>query len=277
MNIINQVQKIQDSAISDPRFKQNEEIQITPEAVNYVDKVFRSILPHFPAWRQTCPTDADLGMMKAAWTKAIVRHSMKTGALPNAKAGVTACEESDSDWLPSVGKFIKWCDQSNDLMPMAQRALDLFNSAQKQIDNVGQMVIAKHKFDLKQMKASDSNKRFIELYLSYAENNAIESLDAFALEDMTTSSYEERKLAREREERSDEENEARDEAAKAGFFSLFGQFVEKNPNIPADVAKKAIEEHHGIKQGSLKKYAKTPAQLEENKQRQLKIAKGLMK
>ena len=210
MDIRKQVANIQKSALTDPRFKQSEEIQITPEAVNYVDKVFRSILPHFPAWRQTCPTDADLGMMKAAWTKAIVRHSMKTGSLPNARAGVTACEESDSDWLPSVGKFIKWCEQNDDVAEYAKRALALFNSAQKQIDSVGQMVVSKHSFDLKRLPADKTEKRFIELYLSYAQDNAIESLDAFAITETVQLSPEQLKDA-----------EKRTEAARNEFFGKF--------------------------------------------------------
>lgn len=256
MDIRKQVKQIQDSAISDPRFKQNEEIQITPEAVNYVDKVFRSILPHFPAWRQTCPTDSDLGMMKAAWTKAIVRHSMKTGSLPNAKAGVTACEESDSDWLPSVGKFIKMCEQSNDLMPLAQRALDLFNSAQKQIDNVGKMVTGKHGFDLKNMKAAETGKRFIELYLSYAEDNPIESLEAFALPQSVQLSDEQLKEA-----------EKRKQAAQNQFFKQFGSI---KADKPVEQPKKEVK---GVQKGSLKTYSKTPKQLDEERKRQLDAIK----
>ncbi len=255
MDIQNEIAKIQNSAVNDPRFKKNEEVVITPEAVHAVEAIFASMLPHFPAWRQTCPTDEDLGRLKAAWTKAIIRHSRKTGKKPNFKAGVIACEESDSDWLPSVGKFLKWCEQEGDLTQHAQSALDLFNSAQKQIDSVGQMVVSKHAFDLKQMKAADTNKRFIELYLSYAENNAIEPLEAFALTETVQLSPEQKKDA-----------EKRTEDAKNEFFSKFNQFRELNPEIPAETTEKAL----GIKQGSLKAHNKSKRELEEERERQLK-------
>ena len=254
INIKNELAKIQNSAINDPRFKQNEEVVITPEAVNYAEKLFNSMLPHFPAWRQTCPTDEDLGRLKSAWTKAIMRNFNKTGKKLNVKAGLLACEESDTDWLPSVGKFIKMCDQSNEVLPMAQRALDLFNSGQKQIDSVGKMVTGKHGFDLKNMKAAETGKRFIELYLSYAEDNAIESLEAFALTETVQLSPEQQKDA-----------DKRKQTAQNEFFARFGSI---NTDKPVEQPKK---EANGVLKGSLGRKAKTPQQLEAEKKRQLEM------
>ena len=259
---MNEIQKhisnIQQSAQTDPRFKQYDEVTVTPEAKEYTNRIFKSLLPHFPAWRQSCPEPDDLGRLKNAWTKAIMRHELKTGKKLNVRAGLLACEESDTDWLWSVGKFIKMCDQSNDLLPLAQRALDLFNSAQKQVDSVGQMVVSKHAFNLKQMKAEQTSKQFIELYLKYAENNAIEPLEAFALTETVQLSPEQLK-----------DKQKRTQAAQDEFFSKFNKFVEKNPGIPAETVEKAI----GIKQGSLKTYNKSVKQLEEEKQRQLDAIK----
>ena len=259
MDIRKEVAKIQESAKIDPRFKKYEEdLEITDSALDGVNKLFNSILPHFPAWRQSCPTDDDLSRLKLVWTKALMRNKQSTGKNLNLKAGITACEESDTDWLPSVGKFIKWCEQENGLLEFAQRALDLFNSAQKQVDSVGQMVVSKHAFNLKQMKAEQTSKQFIELYLKYAEDNAIEPLEAFALTDSVQLSPEQLK-----------DKQKRTQTAQDEFFSKFNKFVEKNPGIPAETVEKAI----GIKQGSLKTYNKSVKQLEEEKQRQLDAIK----
>ena len=267
---MNEMQKhvtsIQQSALNDPRFKQHVDVEVTPEVKDFTNRLIKSILPHFPAWRQSCPNQDDLGRLKNAWAKAIMRNQIKTGRVLNVKAGLLACEESESDWMPSVGKFISMCEQNDDVAEYAKRALALFNSAQKQIDSVGQMVVSKHSFDLKRLPADKTEKQFIELYLSYAQDNAIESLDAFALTETVQLSPEQLKEA-----------EKRTEAARNEFFGKFDRFITQNPNITPEVATKAIEEHHGIKQGSLKQHAKTPAQLEQEKQRQLAMIKGLEK
>ncbi len=263
---MNEIQKhisnIQQSAQADPRFKQYDEVTITPESKEFTNRVFKSLLPHFPAWRQSCPEPDDLGRLKNAWTKAIMRHELKTGKKLNVKAGLLACEESETDWLCSVGRFIKMCDQSDELLPMAQRALDLFNSAQRQTDTIGKMVVSKHAFDLKQMRAADTNKQFISLYLSYAENNEIKPLDAFAITETVQLSEEQLKDKQRRIQVAQNEHLGK-------MNSLFGKPVAK-------IVEKEVKSQ-GVKKGSLKVYNKSPRQLEIEKQRQLESIKGKLK
>ena len=257
---MNEVQRrvaaIQKSAMTDPRFKQNQEVSVTSEDADYINKLFNSILPHFPAWRQTCPTDSDLQRLKMAWSKAFKRY-IASGKKLNIKAGLIACEESDTDWLPSVGKFIKWCEQSNDLEQFAKRALDLFNSAQKQIDSVGKLVVSKHSFELKQMKASDTNKKFIELYLRYAENNAIEPLESNLLTETVQLSADQQKDA-----------DKRALEAQNQFLNQFSSLIEDKPET------KQVDCESGLKTGSTKVYSKTVSDKQKEKERQLKIARG---
>ena len=260
MDIRKEVAKIQESAKIDPRFKKYEEdLEITDSALEGVNKLFNSILPHFPAWRQSCPTDDDLSRLKLVWTKALMRNKQSTGKNLNLKAGITACEESDTDWLPSVGKFIKWCEQENGLLEFAQRALDLFNSAQKQVDSIGQMVVSKHSFNLKQMKAEQTSRQFIELYLKYAENNAIEPLEAFALAETVKLSPEQLKDKQKRTQTA--QNEC--------LNHLHGLFGKSEPK-PVEQPKKQSE---GVAKGSLRVPTKSVKQLDEEKQRQLDAIK----
>ena len=190
MDIKKQVEKIQQSAVSDPRFKKyDEDLQITDNALEGVNKLFNSILPHFPAWRNSCPTDDDLSRLKLVWTKALMRNKQKTGKNLNLKAGIAACEESDTDFLPSVGKFMKWCDKENDLDSVADRAYQLFVNREKQIDNIGQTVVSKHAFELRKMEAVKGKKAFTERYLGYAENAPVTTLDAFSLTDGVTGAF----------------------------------------------------------------------------------------
>jgi len=258
IDIHSQVKSIQDSLAVDPRFKKfQEDMPITDNALEGVNKLFNSILPHFPAWRQSCPTDDDLSRLKLVWTKSLMRQKQKTGKNINMKAGITACEESDSDWLPSVGKFIKMCEQGNDLLVLAERALDLFNNAQKQIDSVGQMVVAKHKFDLKAAKASDTNKRFIELYLRYSADNDIQPLEAFAIAETVQLSEEQKKDA-----------DNRCAIAQNEFLkSMHGLVGKSEPKT--EFKTKSV----GIQKGKIYTQSKTPKQLEDEKQRQLQMIK----
>ena len=272
-DIKNEIAKIQESAVTDPRFKKyDEDLPITDQALEGVNKLFNSILPHFPAWRQACPTDDDLSRLKLVWTKALMRNKQKTGKNLNLKAGVTACEESDTDWLPSVGKFIKMCEQSNDLTQFAERAYQLFIKREDQIETVGRMVTASHSFELRKLKAADCEKGFIELYLKYAADNAIETLDGFALENLTDDVVLERKRQEERDRRTPEENKALDDAAQAKFLAKFsGVIADKPEEKPKKQAKT------GVTTGKIKTQYKSPAQLEKEKERQLALIKNMEK
>jgi hypothetical protein len=258
MNIENQISKIQKSAVSDPRFKQHiEDSPVTDQALDGINKLFNSILPHFPGWRQACPTDDDLSRLKLVWTKALMRNKQKTGKNLNLKAGITACEESETDWLPSVGKFIKWCDQTSDIELLALRALELFNSGQKQIDNIGQMVVGKHSFYLKNLKASENKKQFVELYLTYAEGNAINELEGALLTETV--------------QLSDEQQKDREKAIKTARNEFFAKFGAKGETKKVIEPKKKAK---GIKSGSTGRKAQTQKQADESRNKQLK-AMGL--
>ena len=254
MDIKKQIANIQQSAATNQRWKQDAEIEITDHALDGVDKLFKSILPHFPAWRQTCKTEEELGRLKLAWTKALIRNKVKTGKNLNLKAGILACEESDTDWLPSCGKFIKWCEQDDNCTAFAERAYKLFITGQKQIDTVGRMVTAGNSFELRQLKASECKKQFIELYLQFAENNAVEHLESHLLAEEVQLTTEQQKEAKKRAE-----------AARNEFLGRFSCLIASKPDEkPIKQAKTGVQ--------SVKKVTsyKSPAQLEKEKERQLK-------
>lgn len=255
--IQNQVARIQRTAQTDTRFKQPDHVEVTPEAKEFTNRLFKSLLPHFPAWRQSCPEPDDLGRLKNAWTKAIMRHELKTGKRLNVKAGLLACEESDSDWMPSVGKFIKWCDQSTDLTEFASRAYKLFINREQQIDTVGRMVTANHAFDLRNLKAADCEKGFIAHYLRYAENNAIEPLESHLLTDGAQLSTEQQKEANRR-------NEAAKNECLDALHSMFGK---PEPKVSTESQKA------GVKTGRIKTHYKSAKQLDDERERQLRLIK----
>ena len=231
-----------------------------PAALNVMDELFTR-LKAISAVGSAFKTESEEKIVKQEWMLAfkeegIVKQSMIDDGVELFR--VKARKNRGTTWFPSIGGFVDLCVGSEDKQALAERAYNLFIKRESQIDTVGKMVTAGHAFDLRKMEASKSKKAFIELYLEFAQNNPIEPLEAFALTDGVQLTKEQQK---------DREN--RTEGAKNEFFDKFNAFTVKNPSIPAEAVTKALEETHGIKQGSLKQYAKTPKQLEDEKKRQL--------
>jgi hypothetical protein len=264
-----QVHNIQQSAQTDPRFKQHDEVTVTPEAKEFTNRVFRSLLPHFPAWRQSCPEPEDLGRMKNAWTKAIMRHEIKTATSLNIKAGLLACEQSTSDWLPSVGKFIELCVAGDnfvdpeEIKEFAQRALVLFNANESQIDNVGLIVSEKAEFRLKTKGSPDSNTRFIELYCKIALDKTVKLLPSNLLTQTVQLSPEQEK-----------DKQKRAEVGRNEFMSSMCKQLGKHK--PKQVVVDTFNPLKGISKGSTGRKAKTPKQLDDERARQLDMIKGML-
>lgn len=171
---------------------------------------------------------------------------------------VKARKTRGTAWFPSIGQFIDLCKGSDNTMQYAERALKLFNSGQKQIDSVGRMVTAEHSFELRQMKASESNKMFIEYYLSFAGNNEIKPLESHLLTETVQLSEEKQK---------DAENRANE--ARNSFLNKFSVLISSKQK--KDEVK---HQNTGIVQGKIKhKEYKSPSMLEAEKKRQLDLIK----
>lgn len=97
------VPKGQDSTLNDPK--------VTKETVEYVNYIFREIQAASPAWKLTFPDEASLSAAKRAWLKALVEERMTNPA--QIEQGLRMARKDDSDFFPSVGKFITWCKTSS--------------------------------------------------------------------------------------------------------------------------------------------------------------------
>lgn len=76
----------------------------TVEVVNALFKELRSI---FPAWKQAWPDNPSLQAARRSWVKAFI--AAKITRLEQIQFGVERCRELGTDFIPSVGKFIKLC------------------------------------------------------------------------------------------------------------------------------------------------------------------------
>ena len=91
------------------RFAQ-EEVVIDEFAKNIINKVFDQLSIIFPAWKYNWKTDQEISSAKMEWTKAFNENDITT--LEQIKFGFAKARQSESDFLPSPGKFISWCKPS---------------------------------------------------------------------------------------------------------------------------------------------------------------------
>lgn len=95
--------------------QRNGQIQASPEspkalnaeAAKNVNDIFRALQAAFPAWRQAFPDDASLKAAKASWVKGLVAAGVTD--FKQISRGVEKARLSESDFFPSVGRFVGWC------------------------------------------------------------------------------------------------------------------------------------------------------------------------
>lgn len=72
-----------------------------------VNEVFKRLKAIFPAWRQAMPDDQAEQQTKRQWTIAFVEAGLSS--LQQIQMGLTLARKQQTDWWPSPGKFIGWC------------------------------------------------------------------------------------------------------------------------------------------------------------------------
>ena len=79
-------------------------------AKSVIDKVFNELSVIFPAWKNAWPTNKEMDMAKLQWTKAFVENNICS--IEQIQYGFKKARQSGTDFLPSCGKFISWCEPS---------------------------------------------------------------------------------------------------------------------------------------------------------------------
>ena len=108
-----------------------DEVVIDEFAKNIINQVFTQLSIIFPAWKHNWksddPTNPDkvLNLAKMEWTKAFNENGINT--LEQIKFGFAKARKLESNFLPSCGVFIGWCNPSPEDLgyPTEQKALML--------------------------------------------------------------------------------------------------------------------------------------------------------
>lgn len=88
--------------------------QLPPGTVDVVNALFKELQAIFPAWKQAWPDDESLQAAKRSWIKAFIAAGINT--LEQIRYGLQNCRQNGSDFAPSVGKFIKWCQPTPEML-----------------------------------------------------------------------------------------------------------------------------------------------------------------
>ena len=97
--------------------------QIPPIVKSIVDSLFDQLAFVFPAWRYTWDTEEKIKGAKKEWVKAFFENNIATKE--QIAYGLKKARKMDSDFLPSCGKFVAWCEPTPEDLgyPSEQQAL----------------------------------------------------------------------------------------------------------------------------------------------------------
>lgn len=84
--------------------------QLNAEAAYNINDVFKALEATFSAFNHAFPTDDKLAYGKKVWTKALIENGITS--IEQISAGTRKARASESNFIPSVGKFISWCNPS---------------------------------------------------------------------------------------------------------------------------------------------------------------------
>ena len=90
--------------------QQNTRIGIDDQVKRLVDKVFEQLKSIFPAWQYAWKDAKAIDAAKVEWVKAFLEGNVNT--VEQLREGFKHARACESDFLPSSGKFVQWCNKS---------------------------------------------------------------------------------------------------------------------------------------------------------------------
>ena len=81
-----------------------------------VNSLFAELQCIFPAWKQAWPDEDSLKAAKRSWIKGFMAAGINS--LEQIRFGIQQCRKSGGDFAPSVGRFIRWCEPTPEMLGM---------------------------------------------------------------------------------------------------------------------------------------------------------------
>lgn len=158
-----QVAKIQQSAKTDRWKAEKQKVVITDRAKEKMNGLFETLEAIFPAWRVSMKSDAAISNVKLLWTEEFIQHKLDTGENLNIEQGIRLAKASESDFFPSIGKFISWCHEDGGLTG-ENEALDRFNDAKPPLTYIEQVTRSRCGYKAKRMPQEKGDRLFLKTF-----------------------------------------------------------------------------------------------------------------
>jgi len=85
--------------------------EITPEAADYINDVFKRLTAICPAWKQAFASTEELNSVKKEWITGFFDSGIRSKAVVD--YALSKLRESGDAFIPPVGRFIGWCREGN--------------------------------------------------------------------------------------------------------------------------------------------------------------------
>lgn len=159
-----QVESIQKSFKTDDNWKHEKKpVVISDKAKEKMNDLFQTLEAIFPAWRVSMKSDDAISNVKLLWTEEFIQHKIDTGENLNLEQGIKLAKASESDFFPSIGKFISWCKENGGLTGENQ-ALERFNNATPPLTYIEQVVRSRCGYKAKRMPQEKGDRLFLKIF-----------------------------------------------------------------------------------------------------------------
>lgn len=159
-----QVEKIVKSAQTNERWKhEKKKVVISDRAKEKMNELFSTLEAIFPAWRVSMKSERAISNVKLLWTEEFIQHKIDTGENLNIEQGIRLAKASESDFFPSIGKFISWCKQDGGLTG-ENEALERFNNAQDPMTYIEKVTRSRCGYKAKRMNQEKGDRLFLKTF-----------------------------------------------------------------------------------------------------------------
>ena len=80
---------------------------LSPEAINLINHVFKSLCGAKPSWRNGFKTNDDVSAYKEALALTFMENGITTPE--QVHKGLAEVRRNENPFMPSTGEFLKWC------------------------------------------------------------------------------------------------------------------------------------------------------------------------
>ncbi|HIF9180973.1 replication protein P [Photobacterium damselae] len=120
-NLVELTENVVVSIERQPRYITQCSKHIDEFAMQNINAIFKDLCAIFPAWRNHLRTSEEFRATRTNFAKGMMENGITS--MDQVRRGLTRARQQESDFFPSVGKFISWCRDLDDWEEAFKRML----------------------------------------------------------------------------------------------------------------------------------------------------------